>query len=108
MWATPVVLCEPWPWLRRRMGTIRALAALCYVIVREGPPVVLAHEAIHVAHQSWVSPPLFGLAYLLDLLIYAPFRGWFRDGAVRRIPVGERIAYTVTGEPDPLAREDGK
>ena len=48
--------------------------------------------------QSVASPVLIGLVYLLDLVVFWPWRKWFKDGEARKVSTVEVIAYRVTGQ----------
>ena len=101
---TPVVWIEPWSWVSKKMkGRANAFAFLGMIVMNNDHPDVVFHECIHVAHQSVFSPILYGLVYALDLLMYFPFRHWFRDRAYMRIPVGETVAYRIANKSKHLA-----
>lgn len=102
---TPVVIVEPWEWMSRLLvrKRIAGLAIFGIVIMNVNDDEVLFHEAVHVAHQSMLTPPLFVLIYLLDWLAYLPFKRHFRVRAERYIPVAEIVAYKVANDRVPLA-----
>ena len=98
---TPILVLKPHPWFQRFMD--RALVgayAIAGCVVFRGEDTAASteyHEAIHVAHQSSVSPILYALAYMLDILTYLPFKQWYPKGEYKRIPVAEVIARKVSG-----------
>jgi hypothetical protein len=95
---TPVIEVDPWPWFLRYMDRrgIRGYAFLGWVAFgSEATDTTRVHEAIHVVHQSVVSVPVFAVAYILDWLVFLPWRAWFPRGHWRRAPVAEVVAYRV-------------
>jgi hypothetical protein len=95
---TPMVAISPWPWFTRFMERkgVAAYTFASFIAFRLDRRSTAVHEAIHVTHQSVISPVLYGLAYLLDWLVFAPFKNYFPEGEYKRAPVAEKVAYFVT------------
>lgn len=99
---TPIFVGHPRAWLFRIMDDrgVAGLAFLGFVVVAHDDPKVLRHEAVHVVHQSCISPFLVGLVYLLDLLAWFPWRHHWPEGYCKKASVIEKIAYKVGDERD--------
>ena len=95
---TPVVVLKPHAWLRNYMTKtgIAAYAFSGFIAFNRDRRTTEVHEAIHLTHQSAVSPILYTVAYLLDWVVFLPFKSWFPKGHFRRAPVAEMVAYTVS------------
>ena len=101
---TPIIWIEPWMWFEKHMiNRINAYAFLGWIIVHNDRQTTIFHEAIHVTHQSVLSPIFYAVIYVLDWIAFLPFRRWFRKGAFRRIPVGETVAYRIANKDPHLA-----
>jgi hypothetical protein len=94
---TPIFYAQPRQWFEKLMTKygIRGVAFLGIVMMKEDLPVVREHEAIHVIHQSCISPIFVLLVYGFDVLAWLPFRSWWRPGYAKRISVIERVAYKI-------------
>jgi len=99
---TPFIDFVPWGWFQKVMikRGVGAVTFLCWVYFRpwEQRKVLEFHEAIHVIQQSVVSPVIVGLAYLTDLIVYLPFRKWFKPEELLRASTVEKVAYRVAGQ----------
>ena len=97
---TPYIDLEPrgWVMLWMKGRGIGGMACLGYVFVQQRHELVIFHECVHVMQQSVASPVLIGLVYLLDLVVFWPWRKWFKDGEARKVSTVEVIAYRVTGQ----------
>lgn len=95
---TPMVTLKAWPWFFRFMEKkgVAAYAFSGYICFRLKRRSTAIHEAIHVTHQSVVSPILYAIAYVLDWLVFTPFRHYFPNRFYMRAPVAETVAYHVT------------
>lgn len=97
---TPVVIVKPHAWFLRLMDRqgVNAYAFSGFMCFRNRPRSTEVHECIHVMHQSVVSPILYAVVYLLDWLVFLPFKSWWPAGEFRRAPVAEKVAYHVSTE----------
>jgi len=99
---TPIIVLEPHPWLLKYMQKtgIAAYAFLGFVTFAMDRRTTEIHEAIHVLHQSAISPIFYAIVYVFDWLAFLPFskseNKWYPQNYWRRAPVAEHIAYTVS------------
>lgn len=105
---TPVVVLKPHAWFMAYM-TKKGIAAyafsgfIAFAMKRRSTEI---HEAIHVTHQSVISPILYSLVYVLDWVVFLPFKSWFPENHLRRSPVAETVAYHVSHAEELAERSD--
>lgn len=100
---TPILILKPWGWYQKWMlkKKIGAQAFGCFVVKGENAnETTLFHEAVHVMQQSIFTPILVGLSFLLDVLMYLPFRKRYQDFTWRKIPVVEMTARNLADQED--------
>jgi|3_EtaG_2_1085321.scaffolds.fasta_scaffold00295_2 hypothetical protein len=105
---TPYLDLEPRGWFRCWMerNGIGGMACLGYVFIQQRHELIVFHECVHVMQQSAVSPALIGLTYLLDIIVFLPWRGWFKEGEAKRVSTVEVVAYRVTGQDEWSSGQD--